>query len=248
VSDGFFVAELALDVGLGATVAITGSEAHHAGVVRRLRIGEAVTVTNGLGQGVIGEVASVTASKVEVEVTEVVTEALRRPAITVVQALPKNDRADQAIDLMTEVGVDAIVPWQANRSIVKWSSDKAEAGRRKWSVVAREASKQARRLSFPTIAELATTAEIADLIQASTLALVMHEKATVALTDCSLGDVESCLIVIGPEGGLTDHELDVFQASGAQVVGLGPTVLRTSTAGAVAVTQARTLWAAQQHR
>ncbi len=242
MSDGFFVADLPAGLAAGGQVWLTGREAHHAAVVRRLRLGETVTLTDGLGRGVSGTVAGLDPRQVEVTVTEVLHQAPRRPLVTVVQALPKNDRAELAVDLMTEVGVDRIVPWQAARSIVKWSPDKVETARQKWLTAAREASKQARRLSFPVIGELATTGQVADLIIDSPMSLVMHERATTPLADCPVAQAEECLIVIGPEGGLTDQEVGLFTSCGALACSLGPTVLRTSTAGAVAVTQTRLLF------
>ena len=242
MSDGFFVADLPADVAAGDTVVLTGSEARHAGVVRRLRVGERLTVTDGAGRGVRGAVASLGREAVEVRVDEVLVEPEGRPRITVVQALPKNDRVAQAIDLMTEVGVDAIVPWQAARSVVKWAGERAEASRAKWEIIARESSKQARRLRFPHIGPLATTADVAGLIASSPCALVMHEAATVPLAAADLSGASDLLIVIGPEGGLTPEEVDAFARAGGITYSLGPTVLRTSTAGAVAAVQARTLW------
>jgi len=235
MSDGFFVAEFPADVGPGETVRLTGAEAHHAAVVRRIRLGEVVTVTDGQGRGVAGPV---------VAVERRLDQPSDPPGVTVVQALPKKDRADLAIDLMTEVGADRIVPWHAERCITRWSPDKAEAGQAKWATVARETSKQARRLRFPTIDPLATTDQVAALVCQAPLALVMHERATDRLAAAILPPVDEILIVIGPEGGLSQAEVDRFQSAGAQTFSLGPTVLRTSTAGAVAIAQLRTVWLA----
>ncbi|MDR2973691.1 MAG: 16S rRNA (uracil(1498)-N(3))-methyltransferase [Propionibacteriaceae bacterium] len=246
MSDGFFVADVPLDVAAGSRVQITDREAHHAAVVRRLKVGEAVTVTAGDGRGVIGAVASIDPGLVEVEVEQVVEEPLRRPAITVVQALPKNDRAELAVDLMTEVGVDRIVPWQAARSIVKWQAERAETSRAKWETAAREASKQARRFSFPVIDPIATTSAVAELVRTCATSLIMHEKESRPLSTLPLAGVEQCLIIIGPEGGLTDQEVELFEACGGQTYSLGSTVLRAATAGCVAIAQVRALWQVRQ--
>ncbi len=246
MSDGFFVTDLPYDLWVGGQVHLTGREAHHAAVVRRIRVGEEVTVTDGQGRGVLGLVVSADPAHVSVEVAKIVSQPVRRPAVTVVQALPKKDRAELAVDLMTEVGVDHIIPWQATRSIVKWTPDRAEASRLKWVAVAREASKQARRLTFPTIDELATTSQVAEMVRTTAHCFVMHETATKPVVEANLAGVEQCLIIIGPEGGLTDQEVDLFTTYGGQTWSLGPTVLRTSTAGAVAITQLRTLWQAAQ--
>lgn len=248
MSDGFFVAELAPGLKPGDQVSLTGPEARHAGVVRRLRPGETVVLTDGTGRGITGSVATVGPDQVTVTLTAWLDQPERYPIITIVQALPKKDRADLAIDLMTEVGVDRIVPWQAARCVSRWSPDKAVAGRAKWQAVAREASKQARRLRFPVVEPLATTAEVIDLIRAVPVALVAHEQAVTPLDGDEAGQIERCLIVIGPEGGLTADEVAAFQAAGAQTYSLGPTVLRTSTAGAIAIAQLRALWQAAPAR
>jgi len=245
MSDGFFVADLAPGVQAGDAVVLTGPEARHAAVVRRLRVGETVTLADGRGRGITGEVRAVDPARVEVVVAAILEEPLVTPRITVVQALPKNDRAELAVDLMTEVGVDRIVPWQAARSVVRWTGERGEASRAKWGRVAQEASKQARRLRFPEIAPLASSADVVDLVRASTVALVMHERETVPLAEAPLVGVAECVLVVGPEGGLTDDEVEAFRAAGARTYSLGPTVLRTSTAGAVAIAQVRTLAQAQ---
>jgi len=242
VSDGFFVGAVE-GTAPGDVVELTGTEARHAAVVRRLRLGETVTVTDGAGRGVTGRVAAASPERVVVAVDEVLTEPPSEPPITVVQALPKNDRALLAVDLMTEVGVDRIVPWQAARSVVRWEGPRGSTARDKWVTAAREAAKQARRLRFPAIGDLASTAGVVslvrDTVQAGGRVLIMHEKESVPVTACPLDPATPCVVVIGPEGGLTDDEVDGFRRAGGQTFSLGRTVLRTSTAGAVAITQVR---------
>jgi 16S rRNA (uracil1498-N3)-methyltransferase len=148
--------------------------------------------------------------------------------ITVVQALPKGDRAKEAIELLTEAGVDRIVPWASARSIGKGSD--------KFAVTAREASKQSRRFRIPEVTELATTAQICEAITISDLAIVFHESATAKLSDqVSSHNVEHLLIIIGPEGGLTDEEIAVFTEAGAKVALMGRPILRSAHAGIAAV-------------
>ncbi|MCL1907082.1 MAG: 16S rRNA (uracil(1498)-N(3))-methyltransferase [Propionibacteriaceae bacterium] len=233
MSDGFFVADIPLTVELGSTVVVDGAEAHHMSV-RRIRLGEVVTLTNGEGRGVTGVVNELGKDHAEVVVADILIDTHRTPRVTIVQALPKKDRTDQAIDLMTEVGVEGIIPWQASRSIVKWEGDKAETNRARWQKIARESSKQARRLSFPTIGPLMQTAEVVDLITASSCTLIMHEKALTPIAFTTPHPPGQCLIIIGPEGGLTHEEVEAFELAGGVTCSMGPTVLRTSTAGAVA--------------
>jgi 16S rRNA (uracil1498-N3)-methyltransferase len=184
---------------------------------------------------------------VAVEVAELLAEAPRRPHITVVQALPKGDRGTLAADLMTEAGVDAIVPWQAARSIVRWTGERGAKQQASWRAAVREAAKQSRRLTAPAVADLASTAAVAELLAAAPRAVVCHETAATPLWRwygqlAPGGDPAApTVLVIGPEGGVAPDELAAFEAAGASPCGLGPTVLRTSTAGAVAVAQVRLL-------
>ena len=241
MSDGFFVGELGAGVGPGDEVAITGSEAHHAAVVRRLAVGETVTVVDGHGLAVLGPVVSCSKSLVSVRVEEVVAAPVAQPCLIVAQALPKQDRAELAVDLMTEAGVDQIVPWAASRSQVRWSGERGDKAYAKWRGAAREASKQARRSRFPVVGECASLGQVVDLVGGADCALIMHEKATRPVWECDVPCQGRVVIVIGPEGGLTDDEVAALEAAGGRACSMGPTVLRTSTAAAIAVTQVRLL-------
>ncbi|MDR1386238.1 MAG: 16S rRNA (uracil(1498)-N(3))-methyltransferase [Propionibacteriaceae bacterium] len=241
MSDGFFLADLPERLVLGSTVELTGPEAHHAGVVRRLQPGEVATVADGAGRGVRGPVQQVAPGSVRLSVAEILLDQVARPPITVVQALPKQDRAELAVDLMTEVGVDVIVPWQAARSVVRWSGPRADKALERWRSSARQASKQARRLTVPTVAELASTAQVVELVARAGQAVVCHEAAQQPISQLRPAPDSPLVCVIGPEGGLGPDELATLAQAGGVVVSLGPTVLRTSTAGAVAVAALRLL-------
>lgn len=221
-----------------ATFVLEGDEGRHAASVRRVRTGEQLMVTDGVGHWVTGEVVRVAGrDQVELLLTGGGYEPPARPHVTVVQALPKGDRGPLAVELLTEVGVDRIVPWQAERCVTRWSAERADKGRHRWQRVAHEATKQSRRVWQPEVAPLATTAEVAAMCSASPLALACHEhQATEPLVDVvsPLEVPDEALIIIGPEGGMTDAETNQFVAAGAHLVGMGPEVMRTSTAGAVA--------------
>jgi len=237
VSDGFFVADLPDDVSVGDRVQLTGAEAHHAGVVRRLDVGESVTITDGLGLGVLGHVLYVSKSVVGVEVDTVLAPSSPRLWVTVAQALPKQDRAELAVDLMTEAGVDEILPWAGARSQVRWNGERGEKAAAKWVSAAREASKQARRLRFPVIDAYASLNDLVEQARTYDCVIIMHEKSTRPISQCPVPSDGKVLIVIGPEGGLTDEEVTALEGVGGVTYLMGPTVLRTSTAGAIAVTQ-----------
>lgn len=221
-------------VAAGSTVEVTGAEAHHAVAVRRLRAGEQVVLTDGCGTKATGQVVSADKRVFCVEVAEV--ESLPRPApsVTVVQALPKGDRGELAVEVLTEVGADRIVPWAAKRCVAVWRGERAAKGHAKWQATAREAAKQARRSWHPEVPALVSTQEVIDLVADSDLAVVLHEASSepLAMLPVPSGQI---VVVVGPEGGLTDEEVSAFVDAGARVVRLGSEVLRTSTAGVAAV-------------
>ncbi|MFD5430178.1 16S rRNA (uracil(1498)-N(3))-methyltransferase [Streptomyces sp. NPDC127084] len=217
------------------TVTVDGSEGRHAVSVRRLRVGEEVVLTDGLGNGGYGTVTAVEGKdRLEVGVTEVRTEAAPAPRITVVQALPKGDRGELAVETMTETGVDAIVPWAAARCITQWKGERGAKALAKWRATAREAGKQSRRLRFPEVAEAATTRQVAALLAGADCAAVLHEEGAEPLATVELPATGDIVLVVGPEGGVSPEELAVFAEAGAKPYRLGRSVLRTSTAGTAA--------------
>ena len=219
----------------GATVAVEGDEAHHAVAVRRLRAGERLVLTDGAGTRVLGEVAEAGKRRLEVTVLEVERLPEPRPAVTVAQALPKGDRGERAVEMLTEIGCATIVPWAAERSVAVWRGERAAKGVAKWRATAREAAKQARRAWLPEVTELRSTDDVAALAADADLAVVLHEASERSLASVELPVDGTILVVVGPEGGLTDAEVDALTAAGAVDVRLGTEVLRTSTAGVAAV-------------
>jgi 16S rRNA (uracil1498-N3)-methyltransferase len=223
------------DATVGSVVEVTGDEAHHAVAVRRLREGEQVVLTDGLGTSVTGSVASTGKRVFTVSVSCVEHVDRPEPAITVVQALPKGDRGELAVEVLTEVGVDVVVPWAAARSVAVWKGERAVKSHAKWQATAREAAKQSRRSWLPSVAPLASTADLAAIIAEADLAVVLHEDATTPLSAVDVPAAGRIVVVVGPEGGIAPDELAALASAGARSVRLGAEVLRTSTAGVVAV-------------
>ncbi|TNM41223.1 16S rRNA (uracil(1498)-N(3))-methyltransferase [Nocardioides albidus] len=219
----------------GDPVTVEGDEAHHAVVVRRLRVGERLLLADGLGRVATGEVSATAKRAFTVTVTDIEDHPEPRPRVTVVQALPKGERGELAVEVLTEIGVARIVPWAAARSVAVWKGERAAKAHAKWRSTAREAAKQARRAWHPEVLPLATTAEVAALAGAADVAVVLHEDATEPLAALALPADGDLLVVVGPEGGLTDDEIGLFVEHGAVAVRLGTEVLRTSTAGVAAV-------------
>ena len=228
-------AESVASVVAGDRVVLGGAEGRHAVTVRRLRVGEALDLVDGLGTRVHGEVAAIVdSSTLEATVIDVHHEPDPRPQLTVIQALAKGDRGEVAVETMSEVGVDVIVPWQSERSVVQWVGEKATTGVAKWRRVAAEAGKQSRRARFAHITPLAAESDLATRVSTASLALVLDEEATQSLDSMNLPTQGEIVLIVGPEGGISPQERDWFTERGAQAVRLGPTVLRSSTAGTVA--------------
>ncbi|MCX3059937.1 16S rRNA (uracil(1498)-N(3))-methyltransferase [Streptomyces beihaiensis] len=221
------------------TYVLDGPEGRHAVSVKRLRAGESVVLTDGLGAWSEGTVAAAEGKdRLVVDLGPAHTEPEERPRITVIQALPKGDRGELAVETMTETGVDAIVPWTASRCVTQWRGERGLKALGKWRATAREAGKQSRRVRFPEVADAASTKEVARLLATADLAAVLHEdrdcdSAPLASADLPAdGDI---VLVVGPEGGVSPQELETFRAAGARPYRLGRSVLRTSTAGTAAV-------------
>ncbi len=216
------------------TFTVTGDEARHAARVVRIRPGESVHVVDGMGRRLEGTVDSVARDEVRIAVDRVVDEPDPQPRIVVVQALAKGDRGEQAVAAMTEVGVDVIIPWSAEHCVVRWSGERADRGVEKWRSTARASAKQSRRARLPRVESLQCTADLAPWITAAALAVCLDESASQSLGGLDIPDTGDITLIVGPEGGLSDAERDCFVGLGAGLTRLGPTVLRTSTAGPVA--------------
>lgn len=222
----FFVDDLPTKV--GQSYEFNNEDAHHAIRVLRMAAGDVFMLADGTGAWSQVKAFAIKKKSMEVEVTATGFQEALATTITVVQALPKSDRAKEAIELLTEAGVDRIVPWAAARSIGKLSD--------KFSVTAREASKQSRRLRIPEVTDIATTEQICEAIKLSDLAIAFHESSDVKLSDCiSSHNVAHLLIIIGPEGGITSTELEAFKEAGAKVALMGRPILRSAHAGIAAV-------------
>lgn len=229
----------------GDPIRLDGPEGRHAAAVRRVRAGETVDLCDGLGQRVRCEVAEVVGKDTLVcQVVERWAEPEPNPRITVVQALPKRDRGELAVEMMTEAGVDVVVPWSAERCVTQWRGDRGAKALLKWRSVAWEAVKQARRARMPEVTEPLDRKGVAALLAEADLAVVLHEQGAQRLSEVSLpsADGADVVLVVGPEGGVSDAELAAFDDAGAVRGLLGPSVLRTSTAGvaALSVLQSRT--------
>ncbi|KND29430.1 16S rRNA (uracil(1498)-N(3))-methyltransferase [Streptomyces acidiscabies] len=231
-----FVVEQLL--GAGAEFVVDGPEGRHAVSVKRLQAGEPVVLTDGAGRWAEGVVTAAEGKdRLVVRLSPVSEEPLPAPRLTVVQALPKGDRGELAVETMTEVGVDAIVPWAASRCITQWKGERGAKALAKWRATARESGKQSRRVRFPEVAELSSGKQVAALLAGADLAVVLHEDreyGSAPLAGVELPSAGEIVLVVGPEGGVSPEELALFEEAGAVTCRLGRSVLRTSTAGTAA--------------
>ena len=217
-------------------VTVEGAEGRHAATVVRLRVGEDVELVDGRGRRAAGAVSAVRGKDlVEVDVASVVDEPAPAPRLVVVQALPKGDRGEVAVETMTEVGVDEIVPWAASRCVTRWREGRGEKALARWRTTAQAAAKQSRRARFPVVTELAGTLDVVDRLRRAAAGVVLYEEAGETLGDFQPPAAGEVVLVVGPEGGLSDEEQAVLVEAAGTSYRLGPTVLRTSTAGTVAL-------------
>ena len=232
-----FLADIGTLAGLapGDRFTLAGAEGRHAAAVRRIRAGEWIDVGDGAGRVASCEVLAAGPDTLGLRIDILSDVPPPVVALGLVQALAKGGRDEQAVETATEVGVDVIVPWQARRSVVRWEGDRGEKARRRWESITREAAKQSRRRHVPQVEALRTTGQLAARITAASLTLVLHENATEPITAVGLPPAGEVLIVVGPEGGITDDEVATLSEAGAVLVRLGTEVLRASTAGPVAL-------------
>ncbi len=228
------------DFQLGSVIGLIGDEGRHAVRVSRLRVGEEISIGDGAGSVADGQVIRVDRDSCDIRVTQVRhARADAAVQLVLVQALAKGDRDERAVEQATEFGVDRIVPWQAQRSVSRWDDTKAARGVTKWQRVAREAAKQSLRARIPVVEDPVALAQLtAWASQPATHMLVLHPRGERKLSQWCR-ELQSpqgeCVVVIGPEGGMSDAELTALASAGAEVLQLGDTVLRTSSAGPAAL-------------
>lgn len=232
------------DVVVGDEVVLDGAEGHHAATVKRAHTGEQLLVADGGPRVAVCRVCEAGAGSLTLEVTGFSTIAYPGPRLVLVQALAKNDRDLQALEAATELGVDEVVPWQAERSIVQWRGERGEKARRKWVSLAEASAKQSRRPSVPEIGALVNLRSLLSRVEQAKATFVLHEEATEPLAGAELPASGDVLLIVGPEGGITPREIDELTAAGGVPVRMGRYVLRSSSAGpaAVAVLSAASRW------
>lgn len=229
----FFVNELSTS----GTQEIDEEDAHHAVKVLRLNIGKEIKISDGKGNWVSGPIAQISKKALQISIAERGKESTNKPELILVQAITKSDRSREMLELITAAGVDQVIPWQAERSISKWQDD----SERKWLATIKESCKQSRRVRVPAIRKIMNTTSLAKEINTKNLGLVFHESSEIKFAETQISsNLDAIYLIIGPEGGITDNELAIFQSSGSMIVRLGPTVLRSAHAGFAALSAVQT--------
>ncbi|MFV0253764.1 MAG: 16S rRNA (uracil(1498)-N(3))-methyltransferase [Beutenbergiaceae bacterium] len=223
----------------GRTWTLRGPEARHAASVQRLRPGEAIEIVDGDGVRLRGRVAAAVPGEVQVEVIDLHAEPAAQQRFVLVQALAKGGRDEMAVEAATELGVDAIRPWQSQRSVVQWRGDKAAKGEHRWRALVHAAAKVARRARLPRVDPFVRGEElvdvVADAVRAGAVVLLLHEQAATPMSTAPVDAAGEVMVIVGPEGGISDDEVRVLVAAGARCVLMGSNVLRSSTAGPAAL-------------
>ena len=245
---GFLILDDSLATsGEGDALVLDGDEGRHAAKVARIGVGEQLLLTDAPGRQVLAEVTGALKEALEVRLLADPSPAVQRlPRLTLVQALATGGRDEQAVESATELGVDAVVPWSARRSVSVWRGEKQRKGRARWESTVRAAVKQCRRPGIPAVGEPVTTAQLAAALSERSaqdvLVLVLHEQESVGLMRLSAqlaaaseDGLEEIIVIVGPEGGIAPEELEQLRSAGARSVLLGPEVLRSSTAGPAAI-------------
>ena len=240
----FFTPAGALDTTVpGSLFILDGAEARHAVTVKRLAVGEQVDIADGAGKRITGTVTEAAPAELTVECTSVSVEQRPDVRLVLVQALAKGDRDELAIETATELGIDAVIPWQSDRSIVRWKGDRAAKAHGKWQSAVTAAAKQARRAWIPEVRPAVDTQALAREVAGAGLAVILHEDAVTPLrrvlgkwsAERQAADATEILLIVGPEGGISPREVTRLCSAGAVTALLGPHVLRSSTAGPAGV-------------
>jgi len=228
----------------GAQVDLPEATAHHAVKVLRMKAGDALILFDGVGGEWQGELAKVGPGRTaRVALKAFVAHDRESPlAVTLAQALPAGDKMDWVVEKSVELGVAAIQPLAAKRSVIRLSSERMERRLAHWNHIACAACEQCGRNRVPTVAPVLDLPQYLALAKAqNALRLVLAPGAGATLRDLPRPD-RPAILMVGPEGGWEEGELQAARTAGFQAVALGPRVLRTETAGAAALAALQALW------
>lgn len=221
----------------GSKQVLQNDEAHHAIKVLRVNIGELIKISDGVRNWVSGPIIEIAKKELIISITDRGEIQSAKPELVLVQAITKSDRNKEMLELAVEAGVDRIIPWQADRSISKWQSDSTQ----KWQAGIKQSCKQARQIKLPQLMKVMNTSEVVKVIGSEGFGIVFHEGAPTKLSEITIpNSLTAVYLIIGPEGGISEQELELFQNANSKVVRLGETVLRSAHAGFAALSAVQT--------
>ncbi len=221
----------------GSKQVLQNDEAHHAIKVLRVNIGELIKISDGVRNWVSGPIIEIAKKELIISITDRGEIQSTMPELVLVQAITKSDRNKEMLELAVAAGVDRIIPWQADRSISKWQSDSTQ----KWQAGIKQSCKQARQIKLPQLMKVMNTSEVVKVIGSEGFGIVFHEGAPTKLSEITIpNSLTAVYLIIGPEGGISEQELELFQNANSKVVRLGETVLRSAHAGFAALSAVQT--------
>jgi 16S rRNA (uracil1498-N3)-methyltransferase len=235
VVEPLFFAAIGSDSAVGTSFTLGGPEAKHAISVRRMTIGESISVSDGSGVKMRGKVTKVKKETLEISIESIEELFAPKSQLVLIQALAKGDRDELAIQACTELGLFGVIPWQADRSISIWKAEKKQKGQARWQSIVTEAAKQSLRAFIPRVEQVLDSQELISALEVFDQVLILEPEADKSITEINPPAEGKVAIVVGPEGGISEQELESFKKAGFSSVRLGRGVLRTSTAGMAAV-------------
>ena len=225
----------------------TGSDLAHHLRVRRIQINEAFTVFDGCGHTALAKLIALSSQSVKIKIEKTQKDAHRELpyAITLIQGLAGGDKMDWIVEKAVETGASLIAPIECERSILKLKQDSKRLEKRMahWQAIAKAACEQCDRTVIPTIKALESFQEAIGKSSAHELKILLSPDAKESLDQLIYQtEPQNIQIAIGPEGGFSPEEEALAQNMGYQILSLGPRILRTETAGIVAITAVNTSW------
>ena len=230
---------------IGQVCILPREESKHAARVLRLKAGDEICAMDGAGSRFLGRIEQMNGDAVAVKLLETLDAHEAPVRVTLYQGIPKADKLDFIAQKLTELGAAALTPVRMDRCVAKWDDRDAEKRRERLSKIAREAAKQCGRACAPEIATARTWRQALEDMKRHDLLIVPWEEARVQRMKDVYTEYPHATdigIVVGPEGGMSEEEVQAMLRTGAQAITLGPRILRTETAAMAAAAMAMTLW------
>lgn len=226
------------NVQINTETVITGDDVRHLNKVLRMQPGEVIRISTHEGENYLGEITVIDESQVVLNILEEVPSTELKQRIYLFQAIPKGDRMETVIEKAVELGVYEIIPVEMKYCVVKLDDKKKKKRIERYQTIAETAAKQSKRSIIPTVHDVMTYKEAVEYARSCDVNLVPYEcKEGMAATTAALSklsEAESISIMIGPEGGFADEEIDMV--SDMDIISLGKRILRTDTAAIASMT------------